>query len=123
MTDAMEATRPAVVTAGSEQPATTDPKSEARRALLVLHRAVEECPFEDEDEKGALKILCAHLGYEMAPDEEDSDPTVEAGEMDEALARARTGNLIDCCIHLGRGLPSEYRGIADALERALGGVQ
>lgn len=116
MADVAERMPSAAAAAKSETP---DRKKVATRALFVLRRAVDGTPFEEDDTTTAIETLLEHFDYAPGDDEDESAVEVDEGELDEALARARLGELFDCAIHLGRALPGKYRGIADALEREL----
>jgi hypothetical protein len=102
------------------KPETPDRKKVATRALFVLRRAIDGTPFEEDDTTTAIETLLEHFDYQAGDDDgEDQRTAFDEGELDEALARARLGEIEDCIIHLGRGLPPEFAGIADALEREL----
>lgn len=105
--------------AGAAKSETPDRKKVATRALFVLRRAVDGTPFEEDNTTTAIETLLEHFNYEGSDDDDESEIKLDEGELDEALARARLGEFIDCVIHLGRGLPPQYRGIADALEREM----
>ncbi len=98
-------------------PAMTD----EQLALKVLRRAIEDEPAEGDLPEAAIRTLVNYLGIAafMERDEEAKALDCDEGEMEEALARARLGEFTDCVIHLGRGLPPKFTGIADALERHL----
>ena len=93
----------------------------ALRSLKVLRRAIDGDPAEDDNAKAALETLLEHFDYQGSgeSDDDECDTALDEGEMDEALARARLGELIECLIHLGRGLPRKFGGISDALEKAV----
>lgn len=97
----------------------------ALHALKVLRRMVEGDVFAGDDAEAEIEALCEHFGLprqvevESDDDRETGIDEFIVGEMEEALARARRGQILDCIIHLGRALPEQYSGIADALERKL----
>ncbi len=96
----------------------------ARHALKVLRRMVEGDAFAGDDAEAEIETLLEHFGLSRqveveAVDRDQDFIEFHLGEMDEALARARRGELVDCVIHLGRSLPHRFQGIADALEREM----
>lgn len=101
----------------------TEAMTDEQLALNVLRRAVEDDPAEGDLPEAAIRTLVNYLGIShfMERDDEAKALDCNEGEMEEALARARLGEFTDCVIHLGRGLPRKFGGIADALEKALGG--
>lgn len=116
MADVAERKPTAAAAAKSETP---DKKKVATRALFVLRRAIDGTPFEEDNIDTAIETLVKHFDYTFDDDDDDQRAALDEGELDESLARARLGEFVDCVIHLGRGLPPRYQGIADALEREL----
>jgi hypothetical protein len=101
--------------------------ADIRQWLVFLTNFVEEqatISYESEI-YAALAVVAERCGYAMAPLDDDDDETVDieidGAELDEALARARCGQVEDCAIHLGRALPHEYAAIADRLGDAARG--
>lgn len=98
------------------------PNTAARARLNVLRRAINGDPAEEDDITQALNGLLQHFMLPGLPDPSEDDNVVrcDKAELEEALARARCGQIRDCVIHLGRALPSQFMGIADAIEREQG---
>lgn len=103
-------------------PAPANPaKTDEDLALEILRRAVDDEQAEGDLPEAAIATLVNYLGIAryMEMDTDERALLCDEGEMEEALARARLGEFTDCAIHLGRGLPQKFAGIADALERHL----
>ena len=98
------------------------PNTIARGHINVLRRAINGDPAEEDDITEALNGLLKRFEKPSLPDPSEDDNVVQCdkAELEEALARARCGQIRDCVIHLGRALPNKFSGIADAMERDLG---
>lgn len=120
MADVVE--RHAPVAALAKPAEATSRNDVALNSLKVLRRVIEGDAFTGDDVEAAIETLREHFGLDAPSDDPHDDGRQEldefdVGEMQEALARARCGQIRDSIIHLGRSLPSPYRAIADALER------
>lgn len=92
------------------------------RAITTLKRSLEGKQVSQRETYTAIDNLLLHFRTARCSDEclvGQRALALNRNAMHEALARARRGEIEDCIIHLGRGLPPEFAGIADALERQL----
>lgn len=92
------------------------------RAIATLRQSLEGRPVSIREAYTAIDNLLTHFRTARCSDEclvGQRALSLDRNEMHEALARARRGEIEDCIIHLGRGLPPEFAGIADALEREM----
>lgn len=92
------------------------------RAIATLRQSLEGRPVSIRETYTAIDNLLTHFRTARCSDEcliGQRALALDRNEMHEALARARRGEIEDCIIHLGRGLPPEFAGIADALEREM----
>lgn len=121
MADVVDRIAPATAPAKAAEPKSRD--ALALDALKVIRRVIEGEGAQGDDVESAIETLKEHFGLDASENVVPDDVKLqldefEVGEMQEALARARCDQIRDCIIHLGRALPQEYSGIADALERA-----
>jgi hypothetical protein len=92
------------------------------RAIATLRAGLEGRPVSIRETYTAIDNLLLHFRTARCSDEcliGQRGIALNRNEMSEALSRARRGEIGDCIIHLGRGLPPEFSGIADALEREM----
>lgn len=92
------------------------------RAIATLQRSIEGKAVSTRETFTAIDNLLTHFRTARCSDEclvGQRALALDRNAMHESLARARRGEIEDCIIHLGRGLPPEFAGIADALETAM----
>lgn len=123
MADVVDRIAPAAARANPAE--ATSRNAVALNALKVLRRVIEGDAYAGDDVEAEIDTLREHFNLPAPPsgDADDEDDLnfdeFDVAEMQEALARARCGQIEDCIIHLGRALPQEFSGIADALERSV----
>jgi hypothetical protein len=92
------------------------------RSLRILERSLDGEAVSYRESLTALDNLLSHFRTARCSEEcliGQKGEILDRQELDEALSRARRGQIEDCLIHLGRAMPQRFSGIADALEKAL----
>lgn len=121
MADVVDRIAPAAAPAKAAEPKSRD--ALALDAVKVIRRVIEGEGAQGDNVESAIETLKEHFGLDTSSNTSAEDSSqkfdeFDVGEMQEALARARCGQIRDCVIHLGRALPEQFSGIGYALERA-----